>query len=228
MKLSIIIPVFNEEKTIEALIKKVEAISLPIEKEIIVVDDGSSDNTKEILLKLRNQFNFIFKEHKENRGKGAAIKTGLQETSGDIILIQDADLEYDPNDYQKLIEPFLNQKAEVVYGSRQLGKNKRGSWSFYWGGRVLTLVANLLYGLKITDESTGYKVFKREIIENLDLESEGFEFCPEVTAKIGKRGIKIYEVPISYQPRSKKEGKKIRWKDGLKALWVLIKYKFKK
>lgn len=228
MKLSIIIPVFNEEKTIEALIKKVEAISLPIEKEIIVVDDGSSDNTKEILLKLRNQFNFIFKEHKENRGKGAAIKTGLQETSGDIILIQDADLEYDPNDYQKLIEPFLNQKAEVVYGSRQLGKNKRGSWSFYWGGRVLTLVANLLYGLKITDESTGYKVFKREIIENLDLESEGFEFCPEVTAKIGKRRIKIYEVPISYQPRSKKEGKKIKWKDGLKALWVLIKYKFKK
>ncbi len=228
MKLSVIVPVFNEEKTIKEIIARVRGVSLPIEKEIIVIDDGSLDGTKDVLKKIKEQYDFVLLEHSKNQGKGAAIKTGIEKASGDIILIQDADLEYDPQDYEKLIEPFLKKQAQVVYGSRQLRENKRGHLSFYWGGRFLTAVVNLLYGLKITDESTGYKVFKREIIENINLESRGFEFCPEVTAKIAKKGIKIHEVPISYQPRNKKEGKKIKWKDGLKALWVLIKYKFLK
>jgi len=226
MKLSIIIPVFNEENTIEELIRRVFAVSLPIEKEIIVVDDGSFDNTNKILKKLKKEINFISQEHPKNRGKGAAIKTGLKQATGEFILIQDADLEYDPKDYSNLIRPLLEGKAEVVYGSRMLGKNKKGYLTFYLGGRFLTFLTNLLYGLNITDESTGYKAFKSEVLKNVDLKCEGFEFCPEITAKIAKKGIKIYEVPISYNARYLKEGKKIKVKDGLKAVWTLIKYKF--
>lgn len=240
MKLSIIIPVFNEEKTIEEIIKRVEAVSLPIKKEIIVVDDGSFDNTKKILKKLKKEFtphlffakkgegfNFTLIEHQKNQGKGAAIKTGLSQVTGDFILIQDADLEYNPKEYSVLLAPLLKGEAEVVYGSRISGRNRRGSWSFFWGGKILTFLANLLYGLNITDEATCYKVFKSEILKNLDLKSKRFEFCPEVTAKVAKKGIEIYEVPISYDPRKRKEGKKIKWKDGIKAILILIKFKFK-
>lgn len=228
MKLSIIIPVFNEENTIKEIIRRVGNAPLSIEKEIIVVNDGSRDNTANILRSLKGLFNFTFLEHQKNLGKGAAIKTGLGAASGDFVIIQDADLEYDPEDYTKLIIPLLQGKTEVVYGSRILGKNKRGSWSFFWGGKFLTFLSNLLYGLKITDESTCYKAFKKDLLVSLNLESNGFEFCPEVTAKIGKRKIKIYEVPISYSARSKGEGKKIKWKDGFIAIRTLIKYKFKK
>ena len=227
MKLSIIIPVFNEEKTIEEIIKRVEAVSLPIKKEIIVVDDGSFDNTKKILKQLKKKFNFTLIEHQKNQGKGAAIKTGLSHVTGDFVLIQDADLEYNPKEYSVLLAPLLKGEAEVVYGSRISGGNRRGSWSFFWGGKILTFLANLLYGLNITDEATCYKVFKSEILKDLDLKGKRFEFCPEVTAKVAKKGIEIYEVPISYNPRKRKEGKKIKWKDGIKAILILIKFKFK-
>ena len=230
--LSIIIPVFNEENTIKEIIKQVESVSLPIKKEIIVVNDGSFDNTKKKLEQLKKEFNFILIEHQKNQGKGAAIKTGLSKTTGDFILIQDADLELNPQEYPILLKPLLERKAEVVYGSRVLDHNKikdkeQRDWSFYLGGKFLTFLANFLYGLDITDESICYKVFKAEILKDIDLEYKGFEFCPEVTAKIAKKGIKIYEVPVSYNPRSREEGKKTRWRDGFKAIWVLIKYKFK-
>lgn len=233
MTLSIIIPVFNEENTIKEIIKRVWAVSLPVKKEIIVVNDGSFDKTSEILKKLKKEFNFILKEHQENQGKGAAIRTALSQATGDFILIQDADLELNPQEYPILLKPLLEKKAEVVYGSRFLGKKemdgnkKKRNWPFYLGGRFLTFLANLLYGLNITDEPIGYKVFKSEILKNMDLECKGFEFCPEVTAKIAKQGIKIYEVPVSCDSRSRKEGKKTKWKDGIKAIWTLIKYKFK-
>ena len=166
----------------------------------------------------------IFRE--KNKGKGTAIRTGLANVTGDIVIIQDADLEYDPNDYPKLVEPILTGKANVVYGSRILGKSRKSYWSFYMGGRFLSFLANLLYNAKITDEPTCYKVFRADMIKNINLKCRRFEFCPEVTAKVRKKGYKIYEVPIHYEPRSLKEGKKINWKDGLEAIWTLIKYKF--
>ena len=227
-KLSIIIPVYNEEKTIMNLIDLVEKVKIPIEKEIVIVDDFSKDNTREVLKKIKkNNIKVLY--HDKNRGKGYAIRTGLKKVTGDIVIIQDADLEYDPNDYGKLIKPILDGKAEVVYGSRVLGRGKheKSYLTFYLGGRFLSILANLLYRTKITDEATCYKVFKTEIIKDINLKCERFEFCPEVTAKVAKKGIKIIELPIAYHPRSKKQGKKINWKDGLQAIWVLIKYRFK-
>ncbi len=230
MKLSIIVPVFNEEATLEEIIERVR--ETPLEKEIIAVDDGSSDNSIKILEKMEQDFgsDFKFVKHEKNRGKGAAIRTGLDVANGDLILIQDADLEYDPKEYPQLIKPFLDDsQIEVVYGSRILLKgNARSSFTFYWGGRLLSGITNLLYGSQITDEPTCYKVFKTKLLKSLDLCSEGFEFCPEVTAKILRRKIPIHEIPISYRPRSLEEGKKIQWKDGLIAIWVLIKYRFKR
>lgn len=227
MKLSVIIPAYNEEKTISEILKKVNAVLLPnFEKEIIIIDDKSSDNTLNVLESLKNQYNFILLKHQQNKGKGAAIRTGVLKATGDFVIIQDADLEYEPDEYKKLLLPFLEKKAEVVYGSRILGTKKRGKLSFYLGGRIITMATNLIYGIKITDEPTCYKVFKRDLLNSLNLESNGFEFCPEVTAKIAKRRIKIYEVPISYFPRDKSEGKKIKWKDGIIALWTLLKYRF--
>jgi len=150
----------------------------------------------------------------------------LKHITGDIVIIQDADLEYDPSDYPQLLEPILNGKAKVVYGSRILGGGKKSYWSFYLGGRLLSFLANLLYDARITDEPTGYKVFRTDVIKNINLKCERFEFCPEVTAKVRKKGYRIYEVPIHYAPRSIKEGKKINWRDGLEAIWTLIKYRF--
>jgi len=226
MKMSVIIPVFNERGTISDIIKKAVGVVLPVGKELIVVNDGSSDDTGVVLRKLKDEIDFILLEHEKNQGKGAAIKTGLGAAKGDLVLIQDADLEYDPNDYLKLITPFLTGNAKVVYGSRILSKSRRGKLSFYLGGRFLTFAANLLYGLRITDESTCYKVFRADLIKELNLESKGFEFCAEVTAKIGKRKIPICEVPISYNARTKEKGKKIKWIDGFVGLFTLIKYKF--
>jgi len=235
MTLSIIIPVFNEEKTIGEVIKEVEAVKLPIKKEIIVVNDGSFDKTKEVLEKIKEEYNFLLIEHSKNQGKGMAIKTALTKVTGDFIIIQDADLELNPQEYPLLLKPLLNRKAEIVYGSRILGsktyhnKDKKWkNWPFLLGGKFLTFLANFLYGLNITDQSIGYKAFRSEILKNMELESKGFEFCAEVTAKIGKKGLKIYEVPVSYNPRTKEQGKKVKWLDGIKAALTMIKYKFKR
>ena len=226
MKLSIVIPVYNEEKTVKIIIDKVRKADIAsVKKEIVVVDDGSSDRTAEILS--REQGIKLLK-HGKNKGKGAAIRTGIKNATGDIIIIQDADLEYDPNDYMKLISPIMKGEASVVYGSRNLNsKNKMHSKrSFYIGGIILTMITNLLYNTKLTDESTCYKVFKRGIIKSINLECDRFEFCPEVTAKVAKKGIKILEVPITYTPRHFDEGKKIKWSDGVAAIQTLLKYRF--
>jgi glycosyltransferase involved in cell wall biosynthesis len=224
--ISIIIPAYNEEATVEEIVNKIYAVPLDVKKEIIIINDGSLDKTGDILAGMKNKFDFISLEHKQNSGKGAAIKTGLTKARGDIIIIQDADLEYSPNDYKKLLAPFSKNGARVVYGSRILQENKTGHWLFYAGGKIMTIAANFLYGIKITDESTCYKVFKKDLIMSLNIQSNGFEFCSEVTAKIAKLGVKIYEVPISYFPRNKKDGKKIKIMDGVIGVWTLLRYRF--
>lgn len=226
MKLSIIIPAYNEEKTIEEIIRRIEGISLPAEKKIIVVDDASTDKTRIFLEELKNQNNLVLLHHQKNQGKGAAIKTALPYAAGDFILVQDADLEYDPKDYPALLTPLLKNETDIVYGSRNLKKNPRSSISFYWGGKLLTFILNLLFGTKLTDINTGYKVFKRKVLENIKLEESGFAFCEEVTCKALKKGYRIKEVPINYYPRTRQQGKKIYWKDGLYGVWVIFKHRF--
>jgi len=228
MKISIIIPVFNEEDSVAQVIKKVSQIPLSLEKEIIVVDDGSTDKTKEILVALRKDFDFTLLFHQRNQGKGGAIKTGIKFATGDLILIQDADLEYDINDYPFLISPFLESGAEIVYGSRNLKKNDISSIGFYLGGKGLTLFFNLLFKTNLTDVNTCYKVFKSRIIKDeIKLKENNFNFCEEVSAKVVKKGYKIIEVPISYHPRKKSEGKKIYWVDGLRGFWAIVKYRIR-
>jgi len=226
--LSIIIPAYNEIETISKVLEKIEKADIGnVKKEIIIVDDGSTDGTRNFLQKQKKKYKVIF--HKKNMGKGFAVRTGIKNATGEVVIIQDADLEYDPNDYKKLIDPILLGKSEVVYGSRRLHKkNKQYSGlSFFVGGVSLTIIANLLYpNLKITDEPTCYKVFKADVIKSIPLECKRFEFCPEVTAKVAKRHIKIKEVPIKYFPRHSDEGKKIKWKDGVEAVWTLLKYRF--
>jgi glycosyltransferase involved in cell wall biosynthesis len=230
--LSIIIPAYNEEKTIEKILKKVLEVKLPLEKEIIVVNDGSTDRTKEIVEKfIENHPNeSIVLINKKNEGKGSALKIGIKYSTGDIIIIQDADLEYDPNDYPNLIKPILEGKVKVTYGSRLRKRgNKPSHLSFLIGGIGITLITNLLYFTFLTDETTGYKVFHKELKDILiNAEGNKFDWEPEVTAKILRRGYKIYEVPISYYPRTLKEGKKIRWRDGIDAILTLLKWRFKK
>ncbi len=225
-KLSVIIPVYNEATTLAEIISRVRATGLA--GEIVVVDDGSSDPSPLILEKLRNgsQPALQIFRHERNRGKGAAIRTGLAQVTGDLVLVQDADLEYDPADYPVLLAPFADPQVKVVYGSRNLRRNPRSSWSFYWGGRLLSWITNWLYGSRITDEATGYKIIKTDLLRAMNLETDGFEFCPEVTGKLLQQGIPIHEVPISYHPRSWNEGKKIQWYDGLVAIWTLTKYRF--
>ncbi len=230
MKLSIIIPCYNERQTIASILKLIDAVNLgSVKKEIIIVDDRSNDGTTSILKKYPPKKYKVF-YHKKNSGKGAAIRTGLKNVTGDIVLIQDADLEYDPRDYPKLIEPIIKGKAQVVYGSRERNRqNKRHSgWSFYAGGLFLTWLTNLLYGSKLTDEATCYKAFDANLIRKIPLQCQRFEFCPEITAKVLRRGIKIAEVPIAYHPRTTQDGKKIRLRDGIEAIWTLIKYRFTK
>lgn len=223
MKLSVIMPVYNEASTIGEIIRRVREVNL--DKEIIVVDDFSTDGTRDLLREISGNDIRLFL-HERNKGKGSGIRTALQHVRGEIVLIQDADLEYDPQDYYALVEPIEGRKADVVYGSRILGSHKRSSWLYWLGGRFLSWLTNLLYGTNITDEPTCYKVFKTDVLKSLGVEAKRFEFCPEVTAKLAKRGYRIYEIPISYEPRGVKEGKKIRWRDGLQAIWVLIKYRF--
>lgn len=223
-KLSIIIPAYNEESTIEKLLDKVRAIEIPnVEKEIIVVDDCSTDKTFEILKK---QKDLKIIRQKKNQGKGAAFKIGLKHSTGDIIIVQDADLEYDPEDIKLCVEPILKNQAKVVYGSRELNKNNKAHSGFLYflGGRLVTFVTNFLYHSCLTDEPTCYKCFDAALLKSIKIDGNGFEWEPEITAKIIKKGIEIKEVPISYFPR--REGKKIKYRDGLKAIWTLIKYRF--
>jgi glycosyltransferase involved in cell wall biosynthesis len=224
VKLSIIIPVFNEAATLEILLKRITAVALPIEREIIIVDDCSTDGTSDLVKTLATRYGLIASFHEKNQGKGTAVRTGLAKATGDIVLIQDGDLEYDPADYPKLIAPIVAGKTRVVYGSRIKGKNRMSYLRYYLGGRFLSLIANCIYHIHITDEPTCYKVFDATLLKGLDLEATGFEFCPEVTAKVSRMGEQIVEVPISYEPRSIEEGKKIGFKDGLIAVWTLLRF----
>ena len=229
MRLSVIIPVYNEDKYISKVVSKVNRVKLKnVTKEVIIVDDFSNDNTRKILSGLKGKRIKKF-FHNKNNGKGAAIRTGLRHSTGDIILIQDADMEYDPKEYAKLLKPIIENKSGVVYGSRieAIRKNLKNMYKLhFFGNLLLTVVTNILYGSKITDMETGYKAFRREIIYNLNLKAKRFDFEPEVTAKILKKGYNIKEVPINFTGRKFEEGKKITWKDGLKALFYLIKYRF--
>lgn len=224
-KLSIIIPAYNEEKTIEEIIDKVKAVDLPLEKEIIVVDDGSKDKTRDIL-KTISDIRYIF--HEKNMGKGGAVKTGFKEATGDILIIQDADLEYDPEDYKKIIRPILIEKADVVYGSRFLsGDAKRVLYLWHFLGNVfLSALSNLFTGLNISDMETCYKAFRKEVADSFKdkLKSKRFGIEPELTARIAKGNWRIYEVGISYYGRTYDEGKKITWRDGFAAIWHIIKF----
>lgn len=227
MKLSIAIPVYNEENTVGEIIGRVKKLKLPLEKEIIVVDDGSTDKSFE---RLKDTKGIKLIKHEKNKGKGAAVKTALKNSTGDIFVIQDADLELGPEQIPKIIEPIINGKAKVVYGSRNQSnniKNGKRSILFYFGGVFITFITNFLYGTKLTDEPCGYKAFMTDIIKRIKIENNRFDWEPEITAKIAKKGIKIFEVPIHSTARSIKEGKKLRRRDGIKALWTLIKYRFK-
>lgn len=226
-KVSIIIPVFNEKNTIKLLLEKVQNAKFSgLEKEIIMVDDCSTDGTTEILKELSKQYKVFF--HEKNQGKGAAIRTAIKEATGDFVVIQDADLEYLPDDYDKLLPFLINDEADVVYGSRF--KNQENSKNFILKNKIankfLTLLTNILYGAEITDMETCYKAFKRELIQSITIKSNRFDFEPEITAKIMKRKARLKEVPISYFGRGHDEGKKINWKDGIHAILTLIKFRF--
>lgn len=225
IKINILIPVYNEQATILEIIKKVEAAQLPAgaEKEIIIIDDGSNDGTSAILSTIKHHSVI---NHSENRGKGAAIRSGLEKATGDIILIQDADLEYNPDEYHKLLLPIINGETKVVYGSRFLTKHQPRYKLLYFGNKLLSLVSSILYFQWISDMETCYKVFSREALSGLTIKSNRFNLEPEITAKLLRAGHKIKEVPISYQSRSFAQGKKIKWHDGLVAIWSLFKYRF--
>jgi glycosyltransferase involved in cell wall biosynthesis len=223
--LSVIIPIFNEEKTIEEIIRRVQSTKLV--DEIVLVDDGSSDGTRAILAGYEGKAGMRIALHERNQGKGAAIQTGLKLVTGNLVLIQDADLEYDPRDYAALLEPINEGLADVVYGSRFLGGARRPI--LFWNmvaNKILTFTTNILYNNILTDMETGYKLFKREVVADMKIHAKGFEFEPEFTAKILKKHVRIYEVPIRFTPRFYEEGKKIRMRDAFIAMWTLLKYRF--
>lgn len=225
MELSVIMPVYNEKDTIEEIIARVWKTEIPAE--IILVDDGSKDGTREILKKFEDREDMQVIYHENNRGKGAAVRTGLDHAAGELILIQDADLEYDPRDYPALLKPIQEGVADVVYGSRFLGASRRVAMFWHMvANKLLTLMTNILYDTILTDMETGYKVFKKEVVEGMELHAKRFEFEPEFTAKILKRDVRIYEVPITFNPRDYEEGKKIGLKDAFEAVWALVKYRF--
>lgn len=225
MLVSVIIPAFNEEQTIGQVLKALCA--LPFEKQLIVVNDGSTDGTHKVLEELRATYELTVVHCDENRGKGFAIRSGLPHVKGEVVVIQDADMELAPADLPELLLSLQKENVQVVYGSRFLNGRGNASLHNFIANRILATYTNLLYGCRITDESTGYKAFSTELITQLNLTCEGFEFCPEVTAKILRAGYHIDEVPVSYFPRTKKEGKKLRfWSDGFFAAWTLLKYRF--
>jgi len=239
MKLTIILPVFNEQNTIAEIIRRV--LKLSLEKEIIVVDDGSTDGTEEILDKWPHPGDFQLLRHGRNLGKGAAIHTAIEKATGEVLVIQDADLEYDPEDLPRLLDPILQGKASIVYGSRILGnpefyrmgvlryhregyfRNPLLTVAFYYGGRMVTRLTNLLYGSSLTDQPTCYKMFRKQALANIRLQRQGFDFCSEITARFLLAGHPIDEVPISFHPRKVSEGKKLKWKDGFLAVFTLLK-----
>ncbi len=224
MKLSVIIPVFNEEPTIAQVVEAVRRVDVGMEKEIIVVDDGSTDGTPGVLTRLALDVQEVYTSP-VNFGKGAAVRIGLARATGDLVIIQDADLELDPQEYPRLLSPILNGRADVVYGSRFLLPNRSMPKIRRWANRVLTTLTNLLYGSRLSDMETAYKVFRRSIIQQIRLRCISFEFEPEVTAKLLRRGHTIFEVPIAYRPREEQAGKKIRWQDGMVAIQCLLKYR---
>ncbi len=223
MKISVVVPVFNERNTIEAIIDRIKAV--PLKMEIVVVDDCSNDGTREILNKMNDDMVRII-YHEANMGKGAALRTGFRNITNDIVIVQDADLEYDPGEYHKLIKPIIDGKADVVYGSRFMGSEPHRVLYFWHmvGNKILTFLSNMFTNLSLTDMETCYKVFRSEVLRNMTIEENRFGFEPEITAKLAKMDLRIYEVGISYAGRSYREGKKINWKDGLSAIRCILKY----
>ena len=227
--LSILMPVYNEAATISQILQRVETVDLgDVQKELIIVDDFSTDGTRDLLRTLSEQGRYRVYFHSQNMGKGAALRTALTYASGDIVIIQDADLEYDPAEYAELLKPILDGRADVVYGSRLSGAKVARAFNFwhYVGNKLLTFITNLLYNSILSDMETCYKVFRADVIKNIQIKSNRFDFEPEVTAKILKRKHKLYEMPISYYGRDFSEGKKITWRDGFAAIWALVKYRF--
>lgn len=225
MKLSVVMPVYNELKTVEKAINSVLNVKTSIDKELIIVDDGSTDGTRDVLSKIKDKdIKIVY--HEKNMGKGAALKTGFSNVSGDIVIIQDADLEYDPNDYDTLIKPIIDGKADIVYGSRfKSGSHRVLLFWHYLGNKLITLVADVLYNINLSDIETCYKAFKSEILTKIQFRSNSFGFEAEFTAKVAKNRYRIYEVPIQYYGRTYEEGKKITWRDGFVALWILLRYR---
>ena len=221
--LSVVMPVYNERETVEEIIRRVLAVQ--VRTQLIVVDDGSKDGTREILAGLQRELGFELVLQARNQGKGAALRRGFQEIRGELVVIQDADLEYSPEEYPQLIELICKGRADVVYGSRFLGRHRVFMFSHYLGNRVVTLLTNILYNTMLTDMETCYKVMRTEIVRGMSLQSNGFGIEPEMTAKIFKGRHRVYEIPITYDGRGYDEGKKITWRDGIVALWVLLKYR---
>jgi glycosyltransferase involved in cell wall biosynthesis len=223
--LSVIVPVFNERNTVVEILRRMRQVELPVDLEIVVVDDGSDGGTEKVLGALEDSTVRVVR-HGANRGKGAAVRTGLEHARGDLVLIQDADLEYDPDDWPLLLKPILRGRAQVVYGSRFTGARSNLLFWHWVGNRFLSLVTNVLYNTTLSDMETCYKLFDRSVLDEITITSDRFDFEPEVTAKVLRRGYRIYEVPISYAGRGPEEGKKITWRDGLSALTTLVKYRF--
>ena len=222
--LSVVMPVYNERETIDEIIDRV--LAMPVRTQLVVVDDCSRDGTREHLVELARAKGFTLVLAERNGGKGAALRRGFEEVRGDLVVIQDADLEYSPEEYPQLIELICEGRADVVYGSRFLGRHRVFLFTHYLGNRLLTLLTNVLYNTMLTDMETCYKVMRTEVLRSMTLQSDGFGIEPELTAKIFKRGYRVYEVPITYDGRGYDEGKKITWRDGVVALWVLLKYRF--
>lgn len=231
MKLSIVMPVYNESAHIDEVITRIQSVVLPAaitSRELIIVDDGSSDGTQNILMNYSDDSTMVIHSSRINFGKGTAIRIGLTYVTGDIVLVQDGDLEYDPNDYPALLAPIIRGEAKVVYGSRFMKQTRISGMRFsnWLANMILRITVNVLFGSRITDEATAYKVFARDILRGVELRSKRFEFCPEITAKVLKAGYAIKDVPINYNPRSFEQGKKITWRDGYVAFWTLIKFRF--